>query len=90
MTIWQKWEGNTPLTIGEIRAHGIQPEKFIHYFSHYHELLPTYDKRISIQCVEKDGDFEVYHYKYEMPLLISNRSFFNTQYLIEGSEPGEY
>ena len=25
-----------------------------------------------------------------MPLLISNRSFFNTQYLIEGSEPGEY
>lgn len=25
-----------------------------------------------------------------MPLLITNRSFFNTQYHIEGSEPGEY
>lgn len=25
-----------------------------------------------------------------MPLLVSNRSFFNTQYHIDGSEPGEY
>lgn len=30
------------------------------------------------------------HQRYEMPFMINNRSFFNTYYHIDGSEPGEY
>lgn len=37
-----------------------------------------------------DGDFVIVHQRFEMPLMISNRSFFNTYYHIDGSEPGEY
>ena len=37
-----------------------------------------------------DGDFKIVHQRYEMPIMISNRSFFNTYYHIDGCEPGEY
>lgn len=30
------------------------------------------------------------HQRFEMPIMISNRSFFNTYYHIDGCEPGEY
>ncbi len=53
-------------------------------------MLPTYDKRITIKEVDKEDNFDIHHWRFEMPLLITNRSFFNTQYHIEGSETGEY
>ena len=37
-----------------------------------------------------DHGFKVVHQRVEMPFLISNRSFFNCYYEIDGSEPGEY
>ena len=40
--------------------------------------------------VDQEGGFDIVHQRFEMPAFISNRSFFNTYYHIDGSEPGEY
>lgn len=47
-------------------------------------------KKMKVTPIDWDGDFQVVHQRYEMPLCINNRSFINTYYQIEGCEPGEY
>ena len=66
------------------------PEKFIESFKNWENVLPAFNKRVRIDPVEKEGDFKIYHYHVEMPGLVRHRSFFNTYYHIDGSEPGEY
>lgn len=66
------------------------PEQFIDFFRRQSELLPTYNKKVQISAIDTDGDFKIVHQRYEMPLMISNRSFFNTYYHMDGCEPGEY
>lgn len=88
--IHQRWDGNSPLTVLEIRADNIQPEKFIQFFQHYEEKMPLFQENVRITRLPNDHGFKVVHQRVEMPFLISNRSFFNCYYEIDGSEPGEY
>ena len=68
----------------------VMPEQFIEYFRNQMEILPSYNSKVSITPIDRDGDFQICHQRYEMPIMISNRSFFNTYYHIDGCEPGEY
>ena len=88
----QMWEGNggTALSIVEVKVRDLQPEQFIEYFKNQIKILPEYNKSVKITPVDWDGDFQIVHNRFEMPFMISNRSFFNTYYHIDGSEPGEY
>ena len=87
----QEWEGNgVGLNICEIRVDGVMPARFIEYFKNCATILPQINDRLQIERVDEDGDFKVYHQRYEMPFMINNRSFFTTHYHIEGCEPGEY
>lgn len=47
-------------------------------------------KNVHIEPIDQDEDFPIYLQRFNMPFLITNRAFFNTTYLIEGSEPGEF
>lgn len=86
----QEWNDNSPLTITELRAHGLMPQQFIDFFKHQHEIVPEYSQNITFTKIDRDEGFDVFHQRFQMPFLITNRSFFNTTYHIDGSEPGEY
>jgi hypothetical protein len=74
----------------EVKVQDVMPEQFIEYFKNQMEILPRYNSKVSITQIDRDGDFKIFHQRYEMPIMISNRSFFNTYYHIDGCEPGEY
>ena len=74
----------------EVKVQDVMPEQFIEYFRNQMEILPSYNSKVSITPIDRDGDFQICHQRYEMPIMISNRSFFNTYYHIDGCEPGEY
>ena len=87
----QLWEGHgTALNICELKVPDVMPEQFIDFFRNRMEILPTYHKKVQIKAIDKDGDFQIVHQRFEMPFMINNRSMFNTYYLIDGSEPGEF
>lgn len=85
------WEGNgTALNLCELRVSDVMPEQFIEFFRNQQNILPQYNKKVDIEVVDSDGDFKIYHQRFEMPFMINNRSFFNTYYHIDGCEAGEY
>ena len=52
------WEGNgTALNICELNVDHVMPEKFIEFFRNYQGILQQYNKKVSIQTIDKDGDF---------------------------------
>lgn len=78
------------MNICELKVPDVMPEQFIDFFRNRMEILPTYHKKVQIKAIDKDGDFQIVHQRFEMPFMINNRSMFNTYYLIDGSEPGEF
>lgn len=90
LIVHQRWEGNSPLTVLEVVADGVPPQKFIQFFHNQHEIMPKYNKMIKVKKIDEDAGFLVVHQRWKMPWMMSNRSFFNTYYHIDGCEPGEY
>ena len=45
---------------------------------------------MKVKKVDEDAGFTIVHQRWKMPWMLSNRSFFNTYYHIDGCEPGEY
>ena len=87
----QLWEEQgIALNICEARIRDLLPIQFIEVLRNQLTTLPAYNKKVNLQKVDTDGDFDIIHQRYEMPFMIYNRSFFNTYYNIEGCEPGEY
>ena len=78
------------LSICEVKVQGVLPERFIDFFKNQVEVLPKYNNKLKLTPLEYDGDFQIVHWRLEMPFMITNRSFFNTYYHIEGAEAGEY
>ena len=90
LIVHQRWEGNSPLTVLEVIADGVPPQKFINFFHNQHEIMPKYNKVVKVTKIDEDAGFMVVHQRWKMPFMLSNRSFFNTYYHIDGCEPGEY
>lgn len=86
----QRWDGQQPLTVLEIRADGIPPARFIQLFQHFEDLFPKFTKDVKCQPLPSVNGFRMVHQRIEMPILMSNRSLFTTYYDIDGLQPGEY
>jgi len=52
--------------------------------------MPKYNKHVKVRIIDNDSGFTVTHQRWKMPVMIANRSFFNTYYYVDGCEPGEY
>lgn len=52
--------------------------------------MPKHNKMIKVRVIDEDAGFIVVHQRWKMPWMLSNRSFFNTYYHVDGCEPGEY
>jgi hypothetical protein len=61
LLVHQRWEGNSPLTVLEVIADGVPPQKFIQFFHHQHEIMPKYNKMIKIKKIDEDAGFLVVH-----------------------------
>ena len=53
-------------------------------------MLPRYFEGGRISKLPDEHGFKMVHMGIDMPFLITNRSFINCYYEIDGSEPGEY
>ena len=68
----------------------LMPEAFIESFKKWETVYPASNKNIKIKPLDKNDGFKTSHYHVKMPGILINRSFFTTDYHIEGAEPGEY
>ena len=53
-------------------------------------MLPRYFDGVTVKRLPDENGFKMVYMGMEMPFLITNRSFYNCYYEIDGSEPGEY
>lgn len=59
--VHQRIEGESPLTVLEIRADGIQPSKFIQLFQHYEDNMPKFTLDVKINKLPKEQHFRFVH-----------------------------
>ena len=68
----------------------LMPKVFIESFKNWETVYPASNKKVKMQSVDSDAGFKTLHCHVKMPGVVINRSFFVTEYHIEGEEPGEY